>query len=105
MRSCSTALESQSVLDQTGAVTTIAEPLHYVIQIDRPAEALTLDRARALLEPLGVSLDPSYSPVAINPKLGRFVVRGVATPDVRSEAERLPGVRFFADAKVSPTKR
>lgn len=92
-------------MDQTGAVATITRQMHYVIQIDRPAEALTLDRARALLEPLGVSLDGSYKPVAINPRLGRFVVRGVATPDIRAKAERLPGVRFFADAKVSPTER
>jgi len=31
------------------------------------------------------------------------VVRGVASPDARERAERIPGVRFFADAIQEPT--
>jgi len=53
---------------------------------------------RALLDTVGVAVDPDYGPVSINPKLGRYVVRGVASPDARQRAEQIPGVRFFADA-------
>ncbi len=57
---------------------------------------------RALLDEAGVALDPDYGPISINPKLGRYVVRGLASPDARARAEQIPGVRFFADALQEP---
>jgi hypothetical protein len=53
---------------------------------------------RALLDGVGVNLDADYGPVPVNPQLGRYVVRGTASPDARARAEQIPGVRFFADA-------
>lgn len=55
----------------------------------------------SLLEPLGIELDRSYGPVPINPSLGRYVVRGSASPEARAKAERL-GVSFFSDAAQEP---
>ena len=75
----------------------------FLIQIDRPNAPLNMKKARSLLEPAGVELDVSYGPVCINPKLGRYVVRGVATPEAKSKAEQIGGVQFFMDGKVSPT--
>ena len=57
---------------------------------------------RALPDGVGVVLDPAYGPVPINPQLGRYVVRGTASPDARTRAEQIPGVRFFADAVQEP---
>ena len=57
---------------------------------------------RALFEGTGIELDYDYGLIMINPKLGRYVVRGSATPEAKAKAERLQGVRFFTDAKVKP---
>src|SRR2546428_13503605 len=74
----------------------------YIIQVDRPGEQVDMTTIRALLDGVGVAVDPGYGPVSINPKLGRYVVRGVASPDARERAEQIPGVRFFADAIQEP---
>jgi hypothetical protein len=74
----------------------------YIIQVDRPGERVDMAALRALLEAAGVAVDPDYGPVPVNPKLGRYVVRGVASPDARERAEQIPGVRFFADAMQEP---
>ena len=74
----------------------------YIIQVDRPGEQVDMATIRGLLDAVGVAVDPSYGPVPINPKLGRYVVRGVASPDARQRAEQIPGVRFFADAIQEP---
>src|SRR5207245_10344472 len=70
----------------------------YIIQVDRPGERVDMATIRALLDGVGVAVDPDYGPVPINPKLGRYVVRGVASPDARQRAEQIPGIRFFAAA-------
>ncbi len=75
----------------------------YIIQLDRPDGHLDMAAVRALLEHTGVELDPDYGPVVINPKLGRCVVRGTASPEARAKAEQIPGVRFFADVRQEPT--
>jgi hypothetical protein len=77
----------------------------FIIQVDRPGQKLDMAAIRALLEGTNVQLDPSYGPIPINPKLGRYVVRGVATPEARAKAERIPGVRFFSDVKQKPMSR
>jgi len=74
----------------------------YIIQVDRPGERVDMAAIRALLDEAGVALDPDYGPISINPKLGRYVVRGLASPDARARAEQIPGVRFFADALQEP---
>jgi hypothetical protein len=74
----------------------------YIIQVDRPGEPVDMAAIRVLLEGVGVAVDPNYGPVPINPKLGRYVVRGAASPDARERAEQIPGVRFFADAVQEP---
>ncbi len=74
----------------------------YVIQVERPGERIDMRAIRALLGGAGVELDPSYGPILIDPQRGRYVVRGVASPDARVSAERIPGVRFFADTQQQP---
>jgi len=75
---------------------------HFIIQVDKPGQKLDMTAIRALLEGTGIQLDSGYGPILINPKLGRYVVRGVATPEARSKAESIPGVRFFSDAQQKP---
>lgn len=77
----------------------------FVIQVERPGEKLDMSAIRALLEGTGVRLDTGYGPILINPKLGRYVVRGAATPQARAKAEQIPGIRFFADVQQKPLSR
>jgi hypothetical protein len=74
----------------------------YIIQVDRPGERVDMAALRVLLDGVGVALDPNYGPVPVNPQLGRYVVRGTASPEARTRAEQIPGVRFFADAVQEP---
>src|SRR2546430_13912741 len=62
----------------------------YIIQVDRPGERVDMSTIRALLDGVGVAVDPDYGPVPINPTLGRYVVRGVASPDARQRGSRFP---------------
>ena len=75
----------------------------YIIQIERPGKQVTINEARALLEPLGVKIDSSYGPIPVNPKLGCYVFRGTATEEMRKRAQELNGVKFFGDVKIVPT--
>jgi hypothetical protein len=74
----------------------------YIIQVDRPGERVDMAAIRSLLDGLDITLDLDYGPIPINPTLGRYVVRGSASPDARARAEQIPGVRFFADAAQEP---
>ena len=74
----------------------------YVIQLERPGERVDMEFVRALLGDTGVEVDTGYGPIPVNPSLGRFVVRGLASPEARALAERIPGIRFFADARQQP---
>jgi hypothetical protein len=74
----------------------------FLIQVERPGQQLDLSSIRKLLKGTGVQLDPNYGPICINPELGRFVVRGTATPEARAKAEQVPGISFFSDARVMP---
>ncbi len=82
-----------------------AETSRYLIQIERPGKSVSMDEARSLLEPLGVTLDPTYGPIPVNPRLGRYVVRGTATEETREKARELEGVKFFGDVKISGTPK
>jgi hypothetical protein len=73
----------------------------YIIQIDLPTTAnQNLDALAEELTGTGVELDRSYRPVCINPKLGRYVMRGTASPEARHAAERISGIQFFSDVPV-----
>lgn len=74
-----------------------------MIQIERPGKPVSMDEARSLLEPLGVTLDLTYGPIPVNAKLGRYVFRGTATEETRDKAQGLEGVKFFGDLRVSGT--
>jgi len=74
----------------------------FIIQVERPNEKMDMSKISTLLEGTGIELDQSYGPILINPKLGRYVVRGSATAQARAKAEKIPGVRFFADTKQQP---
>lgn len=76
-----------------------SDKARYVIQLERPGERVDMEFVRALLGDTGVELDAEYGPIPVNPNLGRFVVRGVASPEARAQAERIPGIRFFADVQ------
>jgi hypothetical protein len=73
--------------------------VRFIIQVDRPDEKLNMSKIHAMFDGTGIELDPGYGPILINPGLGRYVVRGKATARARAKAEKIPGVRFFADAR------
>jgi hypothetical protein len=75
----------------------------HLFQIDRPGSKLDMPAAQELLEPLGVSLDLRYGPVSVNPRLGRYVVRGTASADALERVRALDGVTVFSDAPIAPT--
>jgi hypothetical protein len=79
--------------------------IQFIIQVERPGKKLGMSDIQSLLEGTGIQLDSNYGPIPVNPKLGRYVVRGKATPEAKAKAERIPGVRFFADAKIKPTSK
>lgn len=60
---------------------------------------------RAVLEGTGIRLDDEYGPILINPKLGRYVVRGSGSASARARAEEIPGVRFFSDPAQQSFRR
>ncbi|MGB8952780.1 MAG: hypothetical protein WCC06_08980 [Candidatus Aminicenantales bacterium] len=74
----------------------------FIIQVERPNERLDMSKVCALFKGTGVEFDSHYGPILVNPKLGRYVVRGTATAQARAKAERIPGVLFFADARQRP---
>ena len=79
--------------------------IQFIIQVERPGKKLDMSDIQSLLEGIDIQLDSSYGPISINPKLGRYVVRRKATPEARTKAEQIPGVRFFADAKIRPASK
>jgi len=73
-----------------------------IVQVDRPGQKLDMSAIQHLLAGTGLRLDETYGPILINPKLGRYVVRGTVTPEARARIEQISGVRLFADGKVQP---
>lgn len=74
----------------------------FMIEIERPGEKLDMSVIIKMLESTGVKLDTSYGPFCINPKLGRFLVRGEASPEAQERVKKIPGVRLFRDTKIQP---
>jgi hypothetical protein len=80
-----------------------ARPGTVLIQIERPGESLAMDDAVSMLAGTGLELDRSYGPILVNPRLGRFVVRGSGDAGARARAAAIPGVTLFADPRITPT--
>ena len=74
---------------------------HFMIQIEAGKHKPSLEQISRKLAPAGVVIDPNYGPINVNPKAGHFVVRGHATDAGREQAEKIPGVRFFADERIT----
>jgi hypothetical protein len=75
-----------------------------LFQIDRPGEPMDMSRARLLLEAAGVQVDPSYGPIPIDHRRGRYVVRGTASPEALERVRELEGVSVFQDAPIGRTR-
>ncbi len=77
----------------------------FMIQVERPEGKVDLEAVQSMLESAGVKVDTSYKPVCVNPKLGRYVLRGSATDEAKSKAEKIKGVQLFRDdVKIFPAK-
>ncbi len=74
----------------------------YIIQVEGPGKDPDLSQVKQLMQGMGVEFDSAYGPYPVNPKLGRYVMRGWATARAKEKAEQIPGVRFFADTKIAP---
>jgi hypothetical protein len=75
-----------------------------IIQVDLPGGKLAMEAVSKLLEGTGIEIDANYGPIPINPAIGRYVVRGRATLEARAKAEKIPGVRLFADTRIQPMR-
>ena len=53
----------------------------YMVQIERAGSKLDKADIKEILSQTGFNLDPEYGPFLVNPMLGRYVVRGTATPE------------------------
>jgi hypothetical protein len=80
-------------------------PQRVLIQIERPGPRLDMPAARALLADTGIALDEGYGPILVNPREGRYVVRGSGSARAVAKARRVPGVQVFADAAIRPASR
>jgi hypothetical protein len=72
----------------------------YIIQLN--LRSLSLETLREELTKSGVAVDPHYGPIRVNPAERNYVIRGWASPDARARAEKIDGVKFFGDGKISP---
>lgn len=75
-------------------------PLPVMIQIDSPISRLTIQDAVRKLAIVGLEIDVGYGPYLIDPAIGRYVVRGVATKDAIALARDIPGVQIFVDNEI-----
>ena len=75
----------------------------YMIEIRRPGEKLDVQSLKRLLDGTGVELDPSYGPFLVNPGEGRYVVRGIVSPEAKKKLEAKEGVTLFRDKRVIRT--
>jgi hypothetical protein len=72
-----------------------------IIQIKRPGEKLEMSTIKKILKDTGIKLDQSYGPYLVNPKEGRFVVRGIADPKAEEKALKIKGVTIFHDLPIN----
>lgn len=77
----------------------------FIIQIEKPNSKLDLIDIKEILNDTGVKLDDNYGPYCVNPKLGRYVVRGTANTETQKKLRNIPGVKIFLDKKIQPTDK
>jgi hypothetical protein len=75
----------------------------YIIQLDHPGIPLAMTEVKQLAPPRVIDWDTSYGPLLINPRLGRYVVRGTSELTVEELRAKFPRLQFFADAVVQST--
>ena len=80
------------------------EKKQYMIQLEAGKSKSAISSLRRKLKQIGIDVDEKYGPVPVNRDLGRYVIRGWATPDDRTRAEKLKGVTFFGDPKIAPVQ-
>jgi len=72
-----------------------------MIQVEKPGQKkLDMSSISKLLDTNGIKVDPSYGPFCVNPKLGRFVLRGFGTVQAQEKAKNIPGVTIFRDKGI-----
>lgn len=77
----------------------------FIIQIEKPNSKLDLKDIKEILNDSGVQLDDTYGPYCVNPKLGRYVVKGTANTEAQNKLRNIPGVKIFSDKKIHPTDK
>ena len=71
-----------------------------IIQNEKPNSKLNLIDIKEILNYTVVNLDDNYGPYCVNPKLGRYVVRGTANIESQNKLRNILGVQIFLDKKV-----
>ena len=72
-----------------------------MIQVERPGQKnLDMSSVSKLLEDAGIKVDFNYGPFCVNPKRGRFVLRGFGTVEAQKNAKNIPGVMVFRDKGI-----
>ena len=77
----------------------------FIIQIEKANSKLDLIDIKEILNDTGVKLDDNYGPYCVNPKLGRYVVRGTANTQTQKKLRNIPGIKIFLDKKIQPTDK
>jgi hypothetical protein len=77
----------------------------FIIQIEKANSKLDLIDIKEILNDTGVKLDDNYGPYCVNPKLGRYVVRGTANTETQKKLRNIPGIKIFLDKKIQPTDK
>ena len=96
-------LENSST-KHTQQIKSSRQPHHeFIVEIERPGKKLNMSIIQELLEGTGIKLDLNYGPFCVNPKLGRYVVRGTGDSASMKKVENIPGVRSYKDTKIYPT--
>jgi endo-1,4-beta-D-glucanase Y len=92
----------ESALDKSSDISKRVEQI--IIQVEKPGQKkLDMSSISKLLENNGIKVDPSYGPFCVNPKLGRFVLRGFGTVEAQKRANKIPGFTVFSDRRmISP---
>ncbi len=76
-----------------------------MFEIEHPDSKLSMTDAATLLAETGIELDEKYGPILVNPKQGRYIVRGFASAAAVQKAKAIAGVKVFADAPIQPMRK
>jgi hypothetical protein len=82
------------------------KPLSFLIEIHIPPDQkLDMQTAEDLLSDTGIKvypLDPRRGPIAVNPKLGHWVVSGTGDQEAQTKAGLIPGVIIRSNPRIEP---